>query len=51
MGNKIMNLVGPTRKIFSLGASRLVMNNLSNYFGLVIMGGQVCRLDQILDFK
>jgi hypothetical protein len=27
------------------------MNNLDNYFGLVIMGGQVCRLDQILDSK
>jgi hypothetical protein len=25
------------------------MNNLDNYFGLVIMGGQVCKFDQILD--
>jgi len=25
------------------------MNNLGNYFELVIMGGQVCKLDQILD--
>jgi hypothetical protein len=23
------------------------MNNLNNYFGLVIMGGQVCKFDQI----
>jgi len=44
MGKKIMSLVGLTRKIFSLEASRLVMNNLGNYFGLVIMGSQVCRL-------
>jgi hypothetical protein len=27
------------------------MNNLKNYFGLVIMGGQVCKLHQILDFE
>jgi hypothetical protein len=27
------------------------MNNLDNYFGLVIMRGQICRFDQILNFK
>jgi len=27
------------------------MNNLDNYFGLVIMGGQVCKLDQILNLQ
>jgi hypothetical protein len=29
----------------------LIMNNLNNYFKLVIIGGQVCRLEQILDSK
>jgi hypothetical protein len=29
----------------------LIMNNLDNYFRLVIMGGQVCKIDQILDSK
>jgi hypothetical protein len=43
-----MNLMGPRRIIFKLGAYGLIMNNLDYYFELVIMGGQVCRLDQIL---
>jgi hypothetical protein len=46
-----MNLMGPTKIIFWLKAQGLIMNNLGNYFKLVIMGGQVCRLDQILDFQ
>jgi hypothetical protein len=27
------------------------MNNLDYYFGLIIMGDQVCRIDQILNSK
>jgi len=27
------------------------MKNLDNYFGLLIMGDQVCRFDQILNSK
>jgi hypothetical protein len=26
------------------------MNNLNNYFGLIIIGAQICRLDQVLDY-
>jgi hypothetical protein len=44
-----MNFMGPTKIIFWLEAQGLIMNNLGNYFGLVIMKSQVCRLDQILD--
>jgi hypothetical protein len=42
----------PYNKIFFLlGAKKLIMNNLDNYFELVIMGEQVCKLDQILNSK
>ncbi len=51
MGNKIMNFMGPIMRFFLLRAYELIMNNLDNYFRLVIMGGQICRLDQILDFN
>jgi hypothetical protein len=37
MGNKIMSNMGPIRRIFGLGAQRLIMNNLDNYFKLIIM--------------
>jgi len=44
-----MNLMGLIKRIFWLGAQGLIMNNLNNYFGLVTMVGQVCKLDQILN--
>jgi hypothetical protein len=34
-----------------LGAKILIMSNLDNYFRLVIMKEQVCRLDQIVNPK
>jgi hypothetical protein len=46
-----MSFMGLTMRIFWLGAWGLFMSNLDNYFGLVIMKGQICRFDQILDFK
>jgi hypothetical protein len=44
-----MKLMGLRRINFLLGAYGLIMNNLDYYFELVIIGGQICRLDQILD--
>jgi hypothetical protein len=43
--------MGLTMIFLILGAYGLIMNNLNNYFELVILGGQVYKLDQVLNFQ
>ncbi len=49
IGIKIMSLMGSTMKRFLYEWHEVwFINNLNNYFGLIITGDQVYKLDQIV---